>query len=444
MRDDAFAQLGDTNLADLKVQGRKPRFSVTGTTDFVPCGSDGCQSGEDDLLARKVDGNFVVPCYLNAAGCPPGSRMTFAPGSTLPARIPGNVMSANFTCLIPRVAVDGPQVVRARPSLYGHGLLGSASEITAGNIKAMANEHNFVFCATDWAGMSTSDVPNVGTILADLSNFPSLPDRAQQGFVNFMYLGRLMIHPLGFNNNAAFRFAKNGVAQPVIKIQRLFYDGNSQGGIMGGSLTALAPDFNRAVLGVPGMNYSTLLRRSVDFATYAQFLYPNYPNELERPLILSLIQMLWDRGEANGYAHHMTTDPLPNTPVHAVLLHEAFGDHQVANVTTEVEARTIGASLRTPALDPGRHSDVNPYFGIPPIQSYPFNGSALVVWDSGSPTPPITNTPPSAGDDPHSHPRNTAMARRQKSAFLRVVNGSVYNHCGPKPCYANGYTGTAP
>ena len=34
---------------------------------------------------------------------------------------------------------------------------------------------------------------------------------------------------------------------------------------MGGALTALAPDFDRAVLGVPGMNYSTLLRRSVDF-----------------------------------------------------------------------------------------------------------------------------------------------------------------------------------
>ena len=39
---------------------------------------------------------------------------------------------------------------------------------------------------------------------------------------------------------------------------------------MGGSLTALAPDFDRAVLGVPGMNYSTLLRRSVDFDTYAR------------------------------------------------------------------------------------------------------------------------------------------------------------------------------
>ena len=98
---------------------------------------------------------------------------------------------------------------------------------------------------------------------------------------------------------------------------------------MGGALTALAPDFDRAVLGVPGMNYSTLLRRSVDFDLYAHGeiegvdtpagLYDSYPNELERPLLLSLIQLLWDRGEANGYAHHMTSDPLPGTPAHDVL-----------------------------------------------------------------------------------------------------------------------------
>ncbi len=61
------------------------------------------------------------------------------------------------------------------------------------------------------------------------------------------------------------------------------------------------------------MNYSTLLRRSVDFDQYAQVLYANYPNELERPLILSLIQNLWDRGEANGYAHHMTRRPVRRT-----------------------------------------------------------------------------------------------------------------------------------
>jgi hypothetical protein len=435
IRDDAFAQLGDTNLSDLQVQGSAPQFAVTSVTDFTP--------EQDSRIARQVQGNFVVPCYLNLAGCPPGGRFTYLPGSSVPQRVPGNVHVANFNCLIPRAAADGPAVRPARPSLYGHGLLGSANEITAGNIKAMANEHNFVFCATDWIGMSTPDLSNIATILADLSNFPSLPDRAQQGFVNFMYLGRLMIHPDGFNSHPAFQFTKEGQSQPVIDRARLFYDGNSQGGIMGGSLTALAPDFDRAVLGVPAMNYSILLRRSVDFDPFAAVLYQNYPNELERPLILSLIQNMWDRGEANGYAHHMTTDPLPDTPPHHVLLHEAFGDHQVANVATEVEARTIGAAVHTPALDPGRHSDVNPFYGIAPIGSYPYAGSALVVWDSGSPTPPTTNTPPRAGTDPHGHPRNTAAARVQKSEFLKV-GGTVVDVCGGKPCYANGYTGTAP
>ena len=227
----------------------------------------------------------------------------------------------------------------------------------------------------------------------------------------------------------------------MIDRTRLFYDGNSQGGIMGGSLTALAPDFNRAVLGVPGMNYSTLLQRSSDFdPMYSQFLYPNYPNELERQLIFSLMNTLWDRGEANGFAHHMTTDPYPNTPAHTVLLHAAFGDHQVANVTTEVEARTIGAYLRTPSLDPGRHSDEPVLLRHPPRPELPLRRLRLVVWDSGSPTPPTTNTPPRTGADPHSHPRNDVKARIQKSAFLQV-NGALTDPCGPGPCYANGYTG---
>src|SRR4029450_2838178 len=84
-------------------------------------------------------------------------------------------------------------------------------------------------------------------------------------------------------------------------------------------------------------------------------LYDNYPNELERPLIFSLMQMLWDRAEPDRYAQHMTPDPLPDTPTHTVLMHAAFGDHQVANVAAEVEARTIGARIYHSAFDPGRY-----------------------------------------------------------------------------------------
>jgi hypothetical protein len=411
IRDQAFAELGDTDLSNLAAEGEAPRF--------VPD-----PRGPEDLGdSVRLRGSITVPCFLDQPGCPPGSQFLIGPDG-LPLRLPGNTTAANVVCVIPK-GHPGP----LRPSLYGHGLLGSADEVTGGNVRAMANEHGFVFCATDWTGMSTPDVPNVLSLLQDLSRFPTLADRAQQGFVNFMYVGRWML--------------KHDWGEYEVDQSRLFYDGNSQGGIMGGALTALAPDFQRAVLGVPGMNYSTLLRRSVDFDMYAKGeiegvdtpagLYDNYPNELERPLLLSLIQLLWDRGEANGYAHHMTADPLPNTPPHEVLMHVAFGDHQVADVTAEVEARTIGAGVRWPALAEGRHTSVDPFFGIPRIETYPHAGSALVMWDTGVPASPTTNTPPREGQDPHSAPRNSPAARRQKSEFLRT-GGTLIDVCAGLPC----------
>jgi hypothetical protein len=449
IRNDAFAQLGDRDLGDRRVAGRAPAHEITSVTDFRPCGSDGCQEGEDDELARRVEGTFTVPCYLDRPGCPPGSRFNFArPGDRTPTQRPGNTIDATFVCNVPRAAVDGPGVRPARPSLYGHGLLGSANEVNAGNVQAMAAEHNFVFCATPWIGMSNEDIGNAVAVLQNFSLFPSLTDRLQQSFVNFLYLGRLMIHPSGFSASGAFRDEGRG----VIDTRRLFYDGNSQGGIFGGALTALAPDFDRAVLGVPGMNYSTLLRRSVDFDTYSVVLAPAYPDLLTRPLLLSMVQMLWDRSDPNGYAHHMTSDPLPGTPSHKVLMHVALGDHQVANVAAEVEARTIGARLRVPAVDPGRSFDRVPFFGIPPIRRLPFDGSAFVLWDPGpvrpdgsgdivgTPPPPPTNTPPRLGADPHSAPRSDPSARTQKSEFLKI-GGRVVDVCGPHPCYAGGWTG---
>ena len=92
--------------------------------------------------------------------------------------------------------------------------------------------------------------------------------------LNFLLLGRLMIHPQGLAADPAFQVARR---TPLIDTGALFYDGNSQGGIIGGALTAVAPDFPRAVLGVPGMNYSTLLRARVDFDQYAADPLPHVP-----------------------------------------------------------------------------------------------------------------------------------------------------------------------
>ncbi|MBW8480747.1 hypothetical protein [Actinomadura parmotrematis] len=402
MRDESLKQLG----------GKSPGFVVTKVTDNA-----------DGAIAREVQGTLAAPSYLNLPGGIPGSAFNYGKDG-LPARPLGNVQPVTFQCEIPRSALTAP----AKPALYGHGLLGGEGEVGAGNVKAMAAEHGFVFCATKWVGMSSEDVPNVITALADLSRFETVADRLQQSLLDFVFLGRAMT--TGFGRDKAFQ---NAGGKPVIDTSaQLTYDGNSQGGIMGGALTAVSPDVRRAVLGVPAMNYSTLLNRSADFPEYAQVLDLFYPDKLDQQLGLALIQMLWDRGEADGYAQHLTTDPLPGTPAHRVLLHTAFGDHQVATVAAEVEARTIGARLHAPALVPGRSADKVPFWGIPAITSYPYAGSALVMWDSGAAAPPLTNTPPTTGRDPHSDPRNNADARRQKAAFLET--GQVVDVCGGAPC----------
>lgn len=434
IRDRAFRALGDANLRDLRVRGDSPRFTVDVVQDRTPA--------EDDRIARRIEGTISVPCFLTEQ-CRPGGRFVLdrrgrptRQGST----------EFRYFCNIPRSALDPAAPPKARPALYGHGLLGDPSEFDAGNVKSMSNEHNFVFCATAWAGFAAEDLGNIVSVLSDLSRFNTVADRMQQGFLQQLFLGRALIHPRGLSSHPAFQ--KSG--QSVIDTTRLFFDGNSQGGIMGGALTALAPDFERAVLGVPGMNYSTLLQRSVDFDQYAPLLYGGYPDQLERQLWLAQIQLLWDRGESNGYGRHITSRPLPNTPPHQVLMHVAFGDHQVADFTTSIMARTFGAPVRRPALDPGRSPFTRPFFGLGKLE-LPSPGSGVVWWDTGplrmvgtqiagTPAPPVTNLPPREGDDPHGAPRSEASARRQKSEFLKT-RGRIVEVCGERPCYARGWTG---
>ncbi len=424
MRDETFRSLGDTNLADLKVEGSAPAFTVDLVKNNTPA--------EDDRIARRIEGTLTAPCYLTN-GCAPGGRFVLdAQGR--PTR--QGTTTYRWFCGIPRSTLDPAAAPKARPSLYGHGLLGNPSEIDAGNVKSMSNEHNVLFCATAWAGFASEDVLHVaGTVIPDFSKFDTVADRMQQGFLQQMLLGRALIHPQGFSSHPAFQ--KGG--QSVIDTTRLFFDGNSQGGIMGGALTALAPDFDHAVLGVPGMNYSTLLQRSVDYDLYGQLIDPAYPRAIERQLMFAVVQLLWDRGETNGYAQHVTNRPLPGTPAHEVLMHVAAGDHQVADFTTSIMARTFGARIRQPALAAGRTLFADPWYGVPAIPAFPYDGSAVVWWDAGTPPSPLENVPNRAGEDPHGAPRSEVAARVQKSEFLKV-DGKVVEVCGTAPCFARGFT----
>ena len=294
----------------------------------------------------------------------PGSRLNTGPDGLPQQSDVQPTVDVPFDCHLPHAASVPDGSGQADGLLYGHGLLGSRGE-AGGSSTEDLRLRGFAVCAVDWWGMSTADIANVAAILTDMSLFPSLADRAQQGFLNFLYIGRSLAHPAGLASDPAFQ---DSSSRPLIKTGSVSYDGNSQGGIMGGALTAIAPDFRRAKLGVPAMNYSTLLNRSVDWeGAYSEIAYAAYPSKVDQQLLFALIQMLWDRGEANGYAHHMTSDPLAGTPTHEVMLQVAYSDHQVANIAAEVEARTIGARMAWPALGSGSpHWSVDPLFGFEP------------------------------------------------------------------------------
>ena len=163
------------------------------------------------------------------------------------------------------------------------------------------------------------------------------------------------------------------------------------------------------------------------------------------PVILDLLDQLWDRGDPDGYAPYMTSHPLPDTPSHQVLMQIAYGDFQVSMYSGAAEARTVGVSAYEPALDPDRSRDRNLFYGIPAIGHYPFDGSAIEIWDSGPgrvQEPPVGNIPPTASAtniDPHQNPRDTPAAQQQISDYLEP-DGAVVNVCGGAPCHTSVFT----
>jgi hypothetical protein len=405
MRDEAFAGLGST----------APSVTVTSVVDPTP--------EQDRAFARRIVGTVEVPKYLDTPAGGPGSRLTYGPDGRPE---PDGVYRATFQCNIPRSVLTSGA---ARPLLWGHGLFGNHTAVNG--LGAVANESNSVPCGTSWLGMSGEDVPFIVGALGDLSRFGSVPDRMQQAYLNAMYLGRAMIHPSGLSSLPEFQL---GGAPALNASAGLGYAGGSLGGIQGTALSALAQDFTRSVLIVPATNFSTLLNRAAPFQPLQPIMDASYPDRLDQQVALALMQMLWDRGEGNGYVAHITRDPLPGTPVKTVLLHQAFGDHQVANVATEVEARTLGIPVIRPTLAPGRDTAVEPQWDLRSVPRFPHRGSALVVWDSGTPAPPLGNQAPTQGHDPHSDTGNTPAARAQAARFL--ATGEVIDVCGGAPCVA--------
>ena len=452
MRDEAFAELGDDDMADKVVEGDAPAFEVTNINS--------------ESNSRRVRGTYTVPCFLTGGSrggqpidCGPGGVMDLDEDG-MPKRF--GDYEANFDCMIPNSGLV-PGAGNLRPYVYGHGLVGTASQVRGGVNGPLTQEHEMIACATDEIGMASEDLPEIAEALTELSNFKVVPDRLQQGLLNELFLARVMFHPDGFGAHPAFQDG-NGTnpGDSVIRTDHVYYVGASQGGIMGGPLTAISPDFIQSALVVGAMNYSTLLTRSSNWPIYEVIMNSSYDQELIRPLLFGLIQMLWDRGEPNGYSHVMTDDPPPNTPPHNVTMQIALGDHQVSNFASDVQARTIGAKTNVGAIDERRWPNYEALWNIPRIEpdEYPYAGSNIIYWDGGPLRPndsgigsrPLIGTGVSPyetiapnqvvdrWEDPHGAPRGASGPVAMMSDFLEP-NGAIPDICGPNPCLGDGWDG---
>ncbi|MEI8390912.1 MAG: hypothetical protein WCG40_00290 [Actinomycetes bacterium] len=372
---------------------------------------------------RTVEGTFDIPNFLSNDGSPGGHLLLDDQGTPMINEEFPTYATA-FRCVVPdQVAAPVPAL------LYGHGLMGDRSQVDF--FGTFAGQGLIVACAVDWLGMASEDVPNLAGVLHDMSKFNQQADRMLQGLVAFQLLGRLTNNAEGFVTDPAFQ---NTDGSPIIAPDATVFVGNSQGGILGGAASAISTEWHRAVLGVPGMNYSLLLPRSSDWPQFQVPYEASYLSSADRLMGLVLAQLLWDRGENSGYAQHLSVNPYPGIEKKDVLLVGAFGDHQVANVSTEVLARTIGAKVHTPVLKEGRSSEVVPLWGIEPI-TYPYSGTALVMWDYGTPRPPIGPEPPTEpefGLDPHGAGSDEALVLVQALGYL--LSGSLQNVCGEGPC----------
>ena len=106
-------------------------------------------------------------------------------------------------------------------------------------------------------------------------------------------------------------------------------------------------------------------------------------------------------------------------------------------------ARTIGASIRQPAIDDGRSLEDNPLFGIPRDRRVPVHGRrrgrvlghrpARVENGAtvGTDPAPLAEVPNRSGADPHGRPRKDPNAQIQKVEFM--LNGDVIDVCGVGP-----------
>lgn len=355
----------------------------------------------DDEVPLIVRGRFTVPSCLAGDG---------ATGSVFHRDRQGlpdcsGSKDAPFWLAVPKAVYDAG--VPAAVALYGHGLLGTGEEATSVVRKA----GGVIVVGTDFWGMAEEDIPTLIKLFgSNLEGGRTLGDRLLQSAANFTTLAYLVQGELAADP------AVKGLVDPAA----VYYIGGSQGGIMGATVTAMAPNLQRGALVVGGSNYSLMVWRSVAFGPIGDIWGASQPDVQDREFLFALLQSSFDLADPVTYAPQIAASG------DTLLLIESIGDMLVPNVASETMARSYGMMMAAPS--------VYPVWGVEDAPA-DFTGSALLQVDTKSePLPPKENLPPTDDNGAHGSAVDGAAVQAIVKAFLLdgVVNNTCSGPCDPE------------
>jgi hypothetical protein len=381
------------------------------TIQFTITKDSGSGSGSA-ATTRIIEGTLDAPLFLTDGGDAVMQPVVARDSNNLPMmqgwyQIP-------FAAIVPPCAYSSPTPVGM--VIYGHGLMGAATEVEGGTQQTTASSLCMVFAATDLRGMSTQDLAAVATALNDGTHADQVMEVLEQGLVNQVTLVRALRTTFA---QTLFVDANNG-NKVLVDPTNVVYYGLSQGGIFGTSIMAYDPTLTLGVLGVGAANYSMLLDRSSDWPTYRSILSAAYPDSLDDTMLLSLFQMRWDKTEGAGIVNSVLAGSPTSPQPKQLLMQIALSDNQVPNIGSYWQARSMGI----PVIGP---TPVTPW-GLTVQQTPITTGSAMIIMDGGAPPAPATNVPaPAQNPSMHDLTRTQPATWRQMHDFY--TTGMIVNEC---------------
>jgi hypothetical protein len=318
---------------------------------------DSVEVDPSDSVAYLIQGTFSPPNFLLEDN-------TLAIGQDGLPIVQEDRPSYDFTMTVPEVAREQGDLSLI---LVGHGIFGTGeSMIGSGGGGAifhpLANDLGAVLVATDWVGMSGGDRDLIiEEVLPNVERVRVVTDRLAQAHVNNLTLVEMALTSLIEDEVIELEHD-----QRRIDPEKVYYYGISLGGVQGAGTTAISPRISRSVLAVPGAGWAHLIQRSTQFQPLEVVFDNFYPDPLAQSLLLGMAQTFFDWSDP-GNLGRLLRDPDPGYDHDkTVVLQEAIGDCQVANITTDLLSRTIGASHLVESTDPvyGLETVDAPYTGI--------------------------------------------------------------------------------